>query len=186
MRCTLDAACWLWLGCCWSNDATNSHLSTGPFNSRVLRSCMLPQCSHPPHWPAINDTLRTVTSCLRPTPADNLPILAGIPADLRRKGATLSLACRSMETGHLLHSALTCPLCGNAQHFKWRHPFVPAKQQLISSSDDQWNAEMLESTTRFHIFIPTHPPGMALPRTACVQLNHLHTGVTRFRSCLHK
>jgi len=37
----------------------------------------------------INDALRTVTGCLRPTPADNLPILAGIqPAELRRKGFT--------------------------------------------------------------------------------------------------
>ena len=24
---------------------------TRPFNSRVLRSCLVPQCSHPPHWP---------------------------------------------------------------------------------------------------------------------------------------
>jgi len=28
--------------------------------------------------PTINDALRIVTGCLRPTPADNLPILAGI------------------------------------------------------------------------------------------------------------
>ena len=42
--------------------------------------------------PTINDALRIVTGCLRPTPADNLPILAGIqPAELRRSGATLSL-----------------------------------------------------------------------------------------------
>jgi len=47
---------------------------------------------------AINDTLQIVTGCLRPTPADNLPILAGNqPAELRRKGATLSLARRAME-----------------------------------------------------------------------------------------
>jgi len=48
--------------------------------------------------------LRIVTGCLRPTPADNLPILAGIQlAELRRNGATLSLARRAMEPGHLLH-----------------------------------------------------------------------------------
>jgi len=62
-----------------------------------------------------NNALRIVTGCLRPTPADNLPILAGIqPAELRRSGATLSLACRAMEPGHLLHSALTRPPRGNA------------------------------------------------------------------------
>ena len=32
----------------------------------------------------------------------------------------------------------------------------------------------------------THPPGMTLPRTARVQLNHICTGVGRFRSCIHK
>ena len=51
------------------------------------------------------DALRIVTGCLRPTPADNLPTLAGIqPAELRRNGAALSLARRAMEPGHLLHS----------------------------------------------------------------------------------
>ena len=43
--------------------------------------------------PAITDALRIVIGCLRPTPANNPSILAGIqPADLRRNGATLSLA----------------------------------------------------------------------------------------------
>jgi len=51
---------------------------------------------------AINDALRILTGCLRPTSADNLPILAGIqPAELRRNGATLSLARCAMEPGHL-------------------------------------------------------------------------------------
>jgi len=73
---------------------------------------------------AINDALRIVTGCLRPTPADNLHILAGIqPAELR-KGPTLSLAHRAMEPGHLLHSALICPPSGNALRLKSRHPFV--------------------------------------------------------------
>jgi len=34
--------------------------------------------------------------------------------------------------------------------------------------------------------IGTHPSGMALPRTAWVQLNRLRTGVGHLRSCLHK
>jgi len=65
---------------------------------------------------AINDALRIVNGCLRPTPADNLPILAGIqPAELRRKGAALSLARHAMEPEHLLHSAVTCPPSANTQ-----------------------------------------------------------------------
>jgi len=87
--------------------------------------------------PAINHALRIVTGCLRPTPADNLPILAGIqPAELHRNGATLSLARRAMEPGYLLHSALTCSSSANARRLKSRHPFVPAAQQLICLYDN--------------------------------------------------
>jgi len=60
--------------------------------------------------PVINDALRTVTGCLRPTSAtsDSLPILAGIqPAQLRRNRATPSIACRAMELGHLLEKTET-------------------------------------------------------------------------------
>jgi len=40
----------------------------------------------------MNDAFRIVTGCLRPLPADNLPILAGNqPAELRRNGAVQSL-----------------------------------------------------------------------------------------------
>ena len=50
--------------------------------------------------PTINDALQIVTGCLRPTAADNLPILAGNqPAELRRNGATLSLARSAKDPG---------------------------------------------------------------------------------------
>jgi len=116
--------------------------------------------------PTINDALRIVTGCLRPTPADNLPILAGIqPAELRRSGATLSLGRRAMEPGHLLHSALTRPSSAVARRLKSRHPFVPAAQPLISLSDNnkiraaqwadhQWNAEWADNPIRLRTLIP--------------------------------
>jgi len=90
--------------------------------------------------PAINDALRIVTGCLRPTPADNPPTLAGIQAaERRRNGATLSLARRAMEPGHLPYSALTRPSSANAGRLKSRHPFVPGTQHLISLSDNNDN-----------------------------------------------
>jgi len=144
--------------------------------------------------PAIIDALRIVTGCMRPTPADNLPILADIqPAELRHNEAKLFLARRAVEPGHLLHSALTRPLGAAAQRLKSRHPFVPATQQLISFSDNnnsiraaqwvdyQWNAEWADNPTRLRTSIPdtgTHPPGMTLPRRAWVRLNRLRTGVS--------
>jgi len=98
-------ACWLRLGC-WSNNLRIANLA---LVHSTAEYCALVWCRSA-HTrlidPTINDALRT--GCLRPTPAYNLRILAGIqPAELRRIGATLSPACRAMEPGHLLQSTLT-------------------------------------------------------------------------------
>ena len=77
-----------------------------------------------------------------------------------------------MEPGHLHHLSLTRPSSANARRLKSRHPFAPATQQHISSSDNnkiraaQWvdyqcNAEWTDSPTRLCIFITdtgTHSP----------------------------
>ena len=78
-----------------------------------------------------------------------------------------------MESGHLLHSALTHPSSAVARPLKSRHPFVPAALQLVSFSDNnnvrgaqwaghQWNAEWADCPTRLRTLIPytgthTHP-----------------------------
>jgi len=138
-----------------------------------------------------------VTGCLRPKPADSLPILAGIqPAELRPNGATLSLARRAMEPGNLFHAELTRP----SSALKSGHPFVPTPQQhLISSSDNnnrsaaqwtdhQWKAKWSDNPTRLLIFIPDTGTHLRndLPRRAWVRLNRPRTGVRRFHSCLYK
>jgi len=119
--------------------------------------------------PAVNDALRIVTGCLRPTPANNFPIRAGIqPAELRRSGATLSLAYHATEPGHLLDSAPTRPSSADARRLKSRHPFVPAAQHVISLSDNNNNVRAADvggqphKTPHFH---PRHrhPPGMTFP-----------------------
>ena len=53
----------------------------------------------------LNDALRIVTGCLRPIPTNHLPVFSGIqPAELRRLGATLSLAYRgSLDPDYILH-----------------------------------------------------------------------------------
>ena len=58
-----------------------------------------------------NDALRIVTGCLRPTPTEGFPVLADIqPAELRRLGATLSLANRAIhDPDHVLHGQLVGP-----------------------------------------------------------------------------
>ena len=76
MRRTLEAACWLRLGY-WSNNSTNSHPSPGVCNRRVLRSCLVPQCSYPPYRPRHQ---RRLANC------DLMPAAytSGQPSNLRR------------------------------------------------------------------------------------------------------
>jgi len=134
-------------------------------------------------------------------PADNLPILAGIqPAELRRSGATLPLARRAIEPGHLLHSTLTRPSSANAWRLKWRHPFVPAhnissvylttttymrRTGRITNGIRSGRTTPQDSAFSSPTPAPTHP-GVTLPRRAWVWLSHLRTGVGRFSSCLYK
>ena len=130
----------------------------------------------------LNDALRIVTGCLRPTPTDYLPILAGIqPAELRRRGATLSLANRAtLNPDHILHEQLVGKQNAHQGKLKSRRPFVPAAQKLLDSltesdiraaqwMDYVWNMEYLKSASRLHAFIPRASPkplGMGLPRTS--------------------
>jgi len=149
-------------------------------------------------YPAINNVLQIVTGSLHPTPVDNLLILADIqPAELRHKGATLSLARYTMEPGHLLHAVLTMHWVGRhsiwnrVTHLHSSHNSSSAHlaTTYVQHTDHRCNAEWVDNTTRLCTFIPdtgTHPPGMILPRTAWVQLNCLCTNVVRSYSWLHK
>ena len=150
----------------------------------------------------LNDALRIVTGCLRPTPTEDLPVFAGIQsAELRRLGATLFLANRAIhDPDHVLHRQLVGRQDAQLGRLRSRHPFVPAAWKLLDSlfkldirvkqwMKHKWNAEYLESTSRVRAFIPRvsfRPLGMSLPRTSWVTLNRLRTGVGRFHSSMYK
>ena len=76
-----------------------------------------------------------VTGCLRPIPTDHLPVLSGIqPADLRRMGATLSLAYRgSLDSDHILYGLLSGSLDTRQVRQRSRRPFVPASRNLLDN-----------------------------------------------------
>ena len=144
----------------------------------------------------LNDALHIVTGCLRPTPTDYLPILAGIqPAELRRLGATLSLAYRgSLDPGHILHKLLAGSPDGYRERLKSRCPFVLAAWKLLQDLTEldiraaQWT-DYSECSSDLCAFIPrtsTRPTGMGLPRSSWVRLNCLQAGVGCFQSFMHK
>ena len=150
----------------------------------------------------LNDALRIVTGCLRPTPTDHLPVLSGIqPAELRRLGATLSLAYRgSLDPDHILHGLLSGSSDTRQVKLRSRRPFVPGARNLLDNlarlgirasewTNHKWNAEYCENASRLRAFVPetgARPVGMGLPRAAWVKLNRLRTGVGRFYSSMHK
>ena len=94
------------------------------------------QCSHTRLIDSVlNDALRTDTECLRPTPTDHLPVLSGIqPAELRRMGATLSLAYRgSLDPDHILYGLLSESSDTRQARLKSRRPFVSVARNLLDN-----------------------------------------------------
>ena len=141
----------------------------------------------------LNDALRIVTGCLRPTPMDHLPVLSGIqPAELCRMGVTLSLAYRgSLDPDHILHGLLSGSSDTRQVRLRSRRPFVPGARNLLNNlaklgnrasewTNHKWNTEYCENASRLRAFVPetgTRPVGMGLSQAAWVKLNCLQTGV---------
>ena len=150
----------------------------------------------------LNDALRIVTGCLRLTPTDHLPVLSGIqPAELRRLGATLSLAQRgSLDPDHILHVLLSGSSDTGQMRLRYRRPFVPAARNLLDNlarlgirasewTNHKWKTKYCENASRLRAFVPetgARPVGMGLPPVSWVKPNRLRTGVGRFHSSMHK
>ena len=147
----------------------------------------------------LNDALLIVSRYLRPTPTEDLPVLANIqPAELRQLGATLSLANRAIHDPD--HVQLVGQQNAHLGRLRSRRPFVPAAWKLLDSlseldirvkqwKEHKWNANYLESTLMVRAFIPrisSRSLGMSLPRTSWVRLNRLRTGVGLFHSSMYK
>ena len=137
----------------------------------------------------LNDALRIVTGCLRPTPTDHLPVPSGIqPAELRRLEATLSLAHRgSLDPDHILYGLLSGSSDTRQVRLRFRRPFVPAARNLLDNiarlgirasewTNHKWKTEYCENVSRLRTFVPgtgARPVGMGLPEqlglssTAC-------------------
>ena len=181
-----------------------NHLKLSP-NFSAAEYCA-PVCCRSAHPPLIdnvlNDASRMVTGCLRPTPTNHLPVLSGIqPAELRRMGATLSLAYRrSLDPDHILYGLLSGSSDTRQVRLRSRCPFVPGARNLLDNlarlgirasewTNHKWKTEYCENASRLRAFVAETDArlvGMGLPRAAWVKLNRLRTGVGRFHSSMHK
>ena len=84
----------------------------------------------------LNNTMRIMTGCLRPTPTEFLPVLSGIaPAALRREHHTNSLVNKALsDDNHLLHSTVRESLQLGRQRLPSRNPFCRHAAALRSLS----------------------------------------------------
>ena len=149
---------------------------------------------------SINNSLRTISGCLKPTPVFHLPVLAGIaPAGLRRKAATLNLARKAVKhEWHILHDTTKkeVPPC----RLKFRKPYNKEAKEMLSvihedRSKDAWIAATWKQEweasghTRVHRHVSDPGEGVKgedLSRKHWTTLNRLRTGVGRYRASMKK
>ena len=139
----------------------------------------------------MNDALRIVTGCLRPTPTDHLPVLSGIQsAELRPLGATLSLAYRGfLDPDPILYGVLSGSSDTGQVRLRSRRSSVPGARNLLDNlarlgirasewTNHKWKTEYCENASRLRNFVPgtsARPVGMGLPRA--VGLNSIACGL---------
>ena len=137
----------------------------------------------------LNYALCIVTECLLPTPTNRLPILSDIqPAELRRLGATLSLAYRgSLDPDHILYNLLSGSSDTGQVILRSRRPFVPAARNLLNNlarlgirasewTNHKCKTAYCESASRLRAFVPetvasllgwAYPKQLGLSSTGC-------------------
>ena len=145
----------------------------------------------------LNSAMRTVAGCLRPTPVNQLPILAGIaPPTIRREAAVLALTRKAAkDEDHILH--LVISERPSPARLKSRRPFAEHAHRLLRSTPEdvssrswlstRWNEEWRAAEhSRLHSFIntPDHVPGQDLPRRQWTTYNRIRTGVGRFSEAM--
>jgi hypothetical protein len=128
----------------------------------------------------LNQTMRTITGCMRPTNLAWLPVLANIPPpNIRREEALRKLLFRLKQMPQLpIHDDIWNPptLRLTSRHPIWTQHYI---QELSTapSTADRWRSKWERASPK-NSYLITNPedrvPGFNLPR-------HLWTNINRFR-----
>ena len=133
---------------------------------------------------SLNEAMRIVSGCIRPTPLNFLPPLSRIqPPSCRRKNSinaytTKQITLTIFYTTYILYSK-TPP-----KRLKSRKPFRPFLESLQGYDPQQ---EPIPHKLQPHIQDWSNkPPGHGLPRKAWVQLKRLRSGIGKFGDSMVK
>ena len=133
---------------------------------------------------SLNNTMRIITGCVKPTPIHLLPVLSGIaPAKLRRNYVTNKISHHAwVNKEQPLHSLVPDLQSLRPQRLKSRHPFYRHAAEHHNCDHDiieAWNEEWTKHQRPKQLTITpdtTAPPGSDLPRKLWVILNRLRAG----------
>jgi len=136
---------------------------------------------------ALNDTLRIISGCLKPTRREILPVFSGIPpVHLRKEHSTFKLAFQAqLNTSYPLHTLISIVHSPSA-HSAWIHDASSTVMlrrwwtRLQSPGVMDSGKGKCETTgSVFGYPCLCLPPGSELPRSLWVAQNRLRTGVRR-------
>ena len=144
---------------------------------------------------SLNECLRLVSSCIKSTPTNILPLLSGIePSDIRRDKSILELR---ITGSHMLNNVLNNPLSNN--RLKSRMPLSNRMHSLAADTNDAsspkiwaeeaWRRRWQSRNYRLKQFLPepsTKPSGHNLNRAKSVKLNRIRSGYGRYASFMHQ
>lgn len=134
----------------------------------------------------LNDSLRIITGCIKPTPLYWLPALSNIePPTVRRHRAL-------MRTFSMINANQELPIHTDLKskfgRLKSRHPPIILARNTTEDPKVTWKKLWLnQAPPEYHQILDSAPPsGFHLPRSTWVSLNRIRTGNGRSGDSLHK
>lgn len=137
---------------------------------------------------ALNDIIRLITGCLKPTSIDKVQILSGIvPPEIRREiAANIEKGKQINDDRHVMYG-----ITSTRSRLKSRNYFMkttsPLRETPMKSRTEAWKERARSNATNgWGILTESLPPGHNLPWKMWKTLNNLRTKVGRIKENLNR